>query len=359
MRLRRRHRDNAEDDETNQAKVLKGMSELARERNSFTDDICELSDTNLKPKRWEDALEKPPIDYSDIFDEDVGQVPGLSVWEIENFLPNLVDDALHGKFYEGDCYIILKTDEDENQSLNWQIYFWIGSNAPLDKRACSAIHAVNLRNFLGAQCRTIREEQGEESEEFLAMFPDGIMYIEGGRTASGFFTVEEAEIVHRMYRLHELQNKQRQLYLETVAMLPESLDPRFVFVLDAGYNIFVWHGLKSKNTMRQKARLLAEKINKEERKNKAEIIFCSQGEETTEFWAELSVTESDISDVQIREHVDIESFKPFYPIVYKVGLGLGYLELPQVPFKEGKLLPSLLENKNVYILDCSTDLFVW
>lgn len=61
----------------------------------------------------------------------------------------------------------------------------------MDKKACSAIHAVNLRNFLGAQCRTIREEQGDESDEFLDLFETEIVYIEGGRTASGFFTVEE------------------------------------------------------------------------------------------------------------------------------------------------------------------------
>lgn len=50
---------------------------------------------------------------------------------------------------------------------------------------------MNLRNFLGAQCRTIREEQGDESDEFLDLFETEIIYIEGGRTASGFFTVEE------------------------------------------------------------------------------------------------------------------------------------------------------------------------
>jgi hypothetical protein len=61
----------------------------------------------------------------------------------------------------------------------------------LDKRACAAIHAVNLRNYLGAQCRTVREEQSDESEEFLALFDAEITYIEGGRTASGFFTVDE------------------------------------------------------------------------------------------------------------------------------------------------------------------------
>ena len=61
----------------------------------------------------------------------------------------------------------------------------------LDKCACAAIHAVNLRNFLGAQCRTIREEQREESDEFLNLFESGITYIEGGRTSSGFYTVED------------------------------------------------------------------------------------------------------------------------------------------------------------------------
>lgn len=61
----------------------------------------------------------------------------------------------------------------------------------LDKRACAAIHAVNLRNYLGAQCRTVREEQSDESDEFLALFESDIAYIEGGRTASGFFTVDE------------------------------------------------------------------------------------------------------------------------------------------------------------------------
>lgn len=32
----------------------------------------------------------------------------MTVWQIENFIPLQVDEALHGKFYEADCYIILK-----------------------------------------------------------------------------------------------------------------------------------------------------------------------------------------------------------------------------------------------------------
>lgn len=44
---------------------------------------------------------------------------------------------------------------------------------------------------MGAECRTIREELGEESEEFLALFDSPLVYIDGGRTASGFYTVED------------------------------------------------------------------------------------------------------------------------------------------------------------------------
>lgn len=53
------------------------------------------------------------------------------------------------------------------------------------------MHAVNLRNYLGAECRTIREEQADESEEFLNLFDSAIEYLEGGRTSSGFYTVED------------------------------------------------------------------------------------------------------------------------------------------------------------------------
>lgn len=53
------------------------------------------------------------------------------------------------------------------------------------------MHAVNLRNYLGAECRTIREEQNDESEEFLNLFDSSLEYLEGGRTSSGFYTVED------------------------------------------------------------------------------------------------------------------------------------------------------------------------
>lgn len=54
-----------------------------------------------------------------------------------------------------------------------------------------------------------------------------------------------------------------------------------------------------------------------------------------------------------------DNWKPARPRLYQVGLGKGYLELPQVAIPNGKLVKELLETKNVYILDCLADVYIW
>ena len=56
--------------------------------------------------------------------------------------------------------------------------------------------------------------------------------------------------------------------VETVA---ESLDLGQVFLLDCGDSLFIWCGTRSSLMARSKTRLLAEKINKFERKNRSSI----------------------------------------------------------------------------------------
>uniref|UniRef100_A0A4W6CID6 Protein flightless-1 homolog n=1 Tax=Lates calcarifer TaxID=8187 RepID=A0A4W6CID6_LATCA len=360
MRLRRR-KDCSQDDQAKQ--VLKGMSDVAQEKKNLEEN-GDLKYGDLKIRRWDKSLEKPQLDYSEFFMEDVGQVPGVTVWQIENFVPMQVDETFHGKFYEADCYIILKTFLDDNGALNWQIYYWIGQESTLDKKAGSAIHAVNLRNFLGAECRTIREEMGDESEEFSAVFNNEISYIEGG-TASGFYTVEDTHYSVRLYRVYGKKN----IRLESVPVKASSLDPRYVFLLDTGLEIFVWRGGNATLSGTTKARLFAEKINKNERKGKAEITTLMQNQEPPGFWEVLGGQPE-----EIKKHVP-DDFSPIRPKLYKVGLGLGYLELPQINYKlsvehkdskikldtlpELRLLQSLLDTKCVYILDCWSDVFIW
>ena len=341
--------------ENESSKVLKGMRDTVGTSNNKEREDEEAKNAQIKGKRWDEQLEKPKLDYSDFFEEDIGQIPGIVCYEIDKFLPNLVDSELNGKFYEGDCYIILKTYLDNTNSLNWLIYFWIGTYATLDKQACAAMHAVNLRNYLGASTRTIREEQNEESEEFLELFGADLLYIEGARTSSGFYTVEDIEYITRFYRIAG----SHRLSVEPVPLSYKSLDPRFAFLLDDGMKLYLWNGSKCNPVTRSKARLFTEKINKYERKFQAELIQIKQSEETTAFWEYLGGPPEE--KYEIKEHVaENEVNNPVKPKLYKVGIGMGYLELPQVEISyTGHLKRTLLDTKGVYILDCFTDVFVW
>ncbi|KAG8433341.1 hypothetical protein GDO86_017572 [Hymenochirus boettgeri] len=360
MRLRRR-KDSTQDDQAKQ--VLKGMTDVAEEKNKKIQENGDMKYTDLKTRRWDQGLEKPHLDYSEFFTEDVGQIPGVTVWQIENFIPTQVDETFHGRFYEADCYIVLKTYLDGNGALHWEIYYWIGQEATLDKKACSAIHAVNLRNYLGAEGRTIREEMGDESEEFSQVFDNEISYIEGG-TASGFYTVEDSQYITRMYRIYGKKN----INLEPVPSKSSSLDPRYVFLLDHGLDIYIWRGTQATLSNTTKARLFAEKINKNERKGKAEITLLTQDTEVDAFWEVLGGQPEEIKACVP------DDFQAPRPKLYKVGLGLGYLELPQINYKisvehkkrpkidlvpEMRLLQSLLDTKCVFILDCNSDVFIW
>ncbi|XP_013145269.1 PREDICTED: protein flightless-1 [Papilio polytes] len=346
LRLRRRA-EAAGAEQRGSALILRGMREQA---SAQLDAAPDLHYSELKPKRWDESLEKPPLDYSEFFDEETGQTPGLQVWEIENFIPAPVDEVAHGKFFEGDCYIILKTSIQEQGQLCWDIHFWIGSKATLDKGACAAMHAVNLRNLLGAK-RTQRHEQGDETPDFLALFPTPPVYIAGSRTPSGFFTVDDPHYVTRLYRVHGAGSS---IHLQPVPVAAASLDPRYVFVLDTGLIIYLWNGKKAKNTLKSKARLFAEKINKEERKNKAELIAEPPGREPQSFWKTLGY--EDPEPYVPEEHVDA-SWSWWPPRLYRVELGMGYLELPQP--EPAPLARHHLATRNVYILDAHNDVFVW
>lgn len=58
--------------------------------------------------------------------------------------------------------------------------------------------------------------------------------------------------VTRLYRVHGAG--QSGIHLEPVPVTFESLDPRFIFILDAGLKIFMWYGKKAKNNFKAKAR---------------------------------------------------------------------------------------------------------
>ncbi|KAI6241750.1 hypothetical protein M3Y99_00338000 [Aphelenchoides fujianensis] len=334
----------------------KAMSKMAKDNADTPESSANLDDGDgLKaPPTWRErmASTQKKLDFTDIFEADVGQSAGIWVWEIENFYPSPVDPEMYGSFFEADCYIVLKTTREDSGNLSHQIHYWIGDKSTLDKGMCAAVHSVNLLNHLGSTSRTVREEMNDESDVFLEFFDGEIEYVSGGRTQSGFFTVQKPKFATRLFR-GSVDGKT--IVMEPVPLSVQSLDPRYVFLLHTEKTIWIWRGFKSSNTVSSKVRLFAEKLNKRDRKGAADIEVCNHKSTPPEFWEALSGSPK--PPQRIPEHLPAE-LKPPRSTLYVMKVGMGSMELPQVEVK-GALHKDLLNSGSVYILDCGSDLFLW
>ncbi|MFH4980909.1 hypothetical protein AB6A40_007618 [Gnathostoma spinigerum] len=98
-------------------------------------------------------------------------------------------------------------------------------------------------------------------------------------------------------------------------------------------------------------------MNKKDRKGIAEIETCNQLKTPPDFWLALTGSEKKPED-PIVEHVDVDFVREPRRL-YKVLIGMGFLELPQVELKHGILKQDMLNTKCAYILDCTSDIFLW
>jgi hypothetical protein len=105
-----------------------------------------------------------------------GQEEGLEIWRIENLLPVLVPKPMHGKFYTGDSYLILKTYTQPTKK--WNLHFWLGNETSSDEMGVAAYKTVDLDDYLGGGPVQYRECQGAESSLFMGYFKETGLSIE-------------------------------------------------------------------------------------------------------------------------------------------------------------------------------------
>lgn len=81
---------------------LQGLADVAEQRDvllagAAVEVVPNLDDMvgspTRKPKRWDMILQRPDLDYSDIFVDEVGTLTGLTIWQIENFAPVEIEEG--------------------------------------------------------------------------------------------------------------------------------------------------------------------------------------------------------------------------------------------------------------------------
>ncbi|KAI8808765.1 hypothetical protein BJ742DRAFT_677556, partial [Cladochytrium replicatum] len=332
----------------------------------------------------------PEVDYSEVFPRILGHRPGLEIFRMEAFKPVPVSDESFGTFCVGDCYVVLCLDTrsyhddtsdfddgfdddaysymDDDSNLSHHIYTWIGSAAELDKRFCSAMYAVALRNLLGSSARIQRETQEDESAEFKALFGGSVSHEEDTSRAAESALFSYTRVRKRPLRLYRvLQNRRgaRDVVLRLVEPVASSLSSDTVYILDTGVrDIIQWNGSAAGLNIRSKVRMLVGRVNgvSSSAKTSGRTLEHDEGNEPYRFW--------DLLQGQRPQIVEPSEDDIFWDLaqqpatLYRVTSNLD----PEPQSHAIALLPdglalglkrALLDSRYCYVLDAGVEMFLW
>lgn len=291
--------------------------------------------------------------------EGAGENPGVQIWRVENrrddndnpvFGINIWPKTRHGEFYRGDSYIVLQTTKvPDASSLQWDLYFWIGSNSSQDEYGVAAYKANELDDLLGDAPVQHREVEGIESEGFTNCFPKGIKYLDGG-ISSGFrdVDVDEGSILEVPTRLMQVHKQGRVVRSFQVPVTYESLNDGDSFLLDCGKTIYTWFGAESSGFERNKVGEMAH--NMSQSRHGYSVVEPDVGMENESFWEALGgkgnvKPASSFTDDQVpAQEVHM------YSISHEGG-GLG---IKQIAPSAGSL-----NTNDVFIVDSGPKVFLW
>lgn len=206
--------------------------------------------------------------------EGCGKDVGIEIWRVENkrdengnpdFGINEWPKSQYGEFYSGDSYIVLKTSKvPGEEDLQWDIYFWIGSQSSQDEYGVAAYKANELDDLLGDEPVQHREVQGLESREFSDCFPQGIRYLKGG-ISSGFRKVGAdsdtgAERPNSLLLVRKGGKRGSPIRSHGKPVATSSLNQGDAFVLDTSAVVYTWYGSDCSPFEKQRAVEVADSI---------------------------------------------------------------------------------------------------
>jgi hypothetical protein len=237
-------------------------------------------------------------------------------------------------------------------SLNYDAYFWLGTETSQDEAGVAAYKTVELDDYLGGKAVHHREVQHHESEMFLAIWKGGIEYEEGG-IDSGFRHVERDVYKTRLLHLKGRRN----VRCTQVEVSFKSLNAGDVFVLDCGLQIYQWNGKEANRMEKMKGLEVVSRIKDDERGGRAKAEIIDMGKEPDEFWAALGGKGKIKSAEEGGDDLAFEKMAVSQMVLYRVCDESGELKITEearAPLKRANL-----DTMDCFILDCTNEIFVW
>ncbi|PWZ53389.1 Villin-2 [Zea mays] len=187
----------------------------------------------------------------------------LEVWCIDGSAKTALPKEELGKFYSGDCYVVLYTYHSADKKEEFYLAYWIGKNSVQEDQEAAFQIANTTFNSLKGRPVQGRIYQGKEPPQFVAIFQP--MVILKGGTSSGYKKfVEEKGLKDETYcsdgtALIQISgtavHNNKTLQVDAVATSLSSTD---CFVLQAKNSMFIWNGNASSFEQQQWAAKVAE-----------------------------------------------------------------------------------------------------
>lgn len=265
------------------------------------------------------------------------------IWRVEDFDLKPVPSEKYGKFFSGDCYVILYTYSARGRQAQ-MLYYWLGTHSAQDEQGTAALKTVEKDDELGGRPVQVRVVQGKEPPHFLAMFA-GRMVVYSGGVSSAFDGVDGSHdsTLSDTYLMQVRGTTNYNTRAVQVECRAGSLNSNDCFVLRHVGEVLVWCGKGSTGDEREMAKVIAAEMH-----NDPQIVY--EGQERADFWAKLGGLEPYASDPRLAETDQAQPAR-----LFQCSNASGRFLVEEVSeFVQLDLVPS-----DVMLLDAWNTVFIW
>ncbi|XP_047319928.1 villin-2-like [Impatiens glandulifera] len=273
----------------------------------------------------------------------------IEVWRINGGAktPVLKEDI--GKFYSGDCYIVLYTYNSGDKKEDYYLCNWFGKESIEEDKKTAVGLATTMSNSLKGRPVQGRVFQGKEPPQFVAIFQPMVI-LKGGLSSGYKNYVADKGLNDETYNADSVAlieisgtsiHKNKVVQVDAVAT---SLNSNHCFLLQSGSSLFTWHGNQSTFEQQQHAAKIADFL-----KPGVAAKHAKEGTESSTFWFALGgkvnyINKSTVQETVRDPHLFTFSFNK-----------AGKFEVEEVyNFSQDDLL-----TEDILILDTHAEVFIW
>ncbi|XP_027350667.1 villin-3-like isoform X2 [Abrus precatorius] len=272
----------------------------------------------------------------------------MEVWQINGSAKTPLSKEDIGKFYSGDCYIVLYTYHSGERKEDYYLCCWFGKDSVEEDQRMATRLANTMFNSLKGRPVQGRIFEGKEPPQFIALFQPMVV-LKGGLSSGHKKSVADKGLPDETYTAESIAllrisgtsiHNNKVVQVDAVAT---SLNSTECFVLQSGSAVFTWHGNQCSTEQQQLAAKVAEFL-----RPGVALKYAKEGTESSAFWfavgGKQSYTSKKVTNDIVRD-----------PHLFTFSFIRGKLQVEEIyNFSQDDLL-----TEDMLILDTHADVFIW